>query len=105
MLGPSKGIAHISYKGGGLCLPARSPYDRELLAEEVLRESHLHDMVQVLLDDDRWLVHRLSRRTRVYCVQCGRSTSSVCRSGARGAAQFCIGCAVGGQVPAAHKCA
>ena len=98
----NKGIAHVSYRGGSLFLPAHSEYERELVVEEVLRESHLHGTVQVLLDDDRWLVRRLGRRRRVVCVGCGKTTGSACQSGSRGDAPFCVGCAVAGDLPPAH---
>jgi hypothetical protein len=94
MAGLSEGIAHVSYQGGSVFLPARSPYDRELLAAEVLRESHRHDTVQILLGRDRWLVHKLHDGARVRCIQCGRLTASACRSGAHGRDRFCIACAV-----------
>ena len=99
MLGPSKGVAHVSYNGGGLCLPARSPYDRQLLMEEVLRQSHIHGIVQILLDNDRWLVHGLRGHSRVSCARCGRLTGSACHSGSRGEAVFCVGCVVDDELP------
>ena len=102
MLGPSEDIALVSYRGGTFCLPARSPYDRDLLAEEVLRECHLHDTVQVLLNDERWLVRRLGQSRRVACAQCCRLTGATCHSAARGTASFCVGCAVGHTAPVAH---
>jgi len=95
MLGPSKGVAHVSYKGGSLCMPARSPYDKQLLAEEVLRESHMHDTVQILLDDDLWVVRKVERRRAISCALCGRPTDCACNSGIRGEALFCVDCAVG----------
>ncbi len=102
MLGPSRGIAQVSYKGGSLYLPARSPYDRELLAEEVLRESHLHGAVQILLDDARWLVHRIEYHTGVSCAQCGQPMDSACHSESHGEALFCVGCALGDELASGH---
>lgn len=90
----SRGIAHVSFKGGGICLPARSPYDRQLLAEQVTTQSRSKGMVQVLLDDDRWMVHTHIGSGPVHCVQCGRRSSSVCYSESHSGA-FCVACAVG----------
>lgn len=96
MFGPSDGIAHVSYRGAGFFLPARSPGDRERVAEEVLREAGQYGAVQILLDGVRWLVHRVEARQRVACTACGESTTCICRSETRGAAAFCIRCAIGG---------
>lgn len=95
MLGPPPGIAHVSYRGGSLSLPARNAYDRQVLAAELFRDSDQHDTVQVLLDDDRWLVHRLGRPQRIHCRACGAPTDRACRSDSGAAAPLCIGCAVG----------
>ena len=101
MLGPPTGIAHVSFRGGSLCMPARSPYDRELLADEVLREAHSHDTVQLLFDGDCWLVRNVGWHNRVRCNRCGLPTSCICSADGRGDAMRCIGCAVG-KPPAAH---
>ncbi len=95
MLGPPEGIAHVSYDGGSLCMPARSPYDRELLAEMVLREALAHDTVQLLFDHDRWLVRRLEWPRRVRCRRCRQPTGCACYSGRRQEAAHCIECALG----------
>jgi hypothetical protein len=94
MLGLAEGVAHVSYHGCSVFLLARSPHDREQLAAEVIRESHLHDRVQVLLDDQRWLVHKLRRGACVRCAGCGRLTDAPCRSNAHRGVQFCVMCAV-----------
>ena len=94
MLGLAEGVAHVSYHGCSVFLPARSPYDRELLAAEVVRESHVHDTVQILLGDHRWLVHKLHNGAYVRCGGCGRLTDAPCRSSARRSVPFCVTCAV-----------
>ena len=36
MFGLGQGIAHVSFAGGGFFVPARSSYDRQLLADHAL---------------------------------------------------------------------
>ena len=98
MHGLASGVAHVSYKGGSVFLPAHNPYDRELIAEEVWRDSKLHGAVQILLNDDRWLVRR-QRQTRIACAGCGRRSGASCYSGSRGDAPFCITCALSATRP------
>jgi hypothetical protein len=52
----TKGIAHVSFPGGSMVLPARNPYDRQMLLEYVVNRAHARERVQVLVDDLRWMV-------------------------------------------------
>lgn len=90
----SKGIAHVSFKGGGMCLPARNPYDRQMLAEQVTSRARAMGMVQVLLDDDRWMVHTRIGSGGAHCARCGRWSTSVCHSDSHDGT-YCVVCAVG----------
>src|SRR5437879_780667 len=78
MTGIAKGVAHVSFPGGGMFVPARSPYDRELLAEHVIDRVRLKGNVQVLVDDERWLVHFLRGKGTVDCWRCGGAVDSIC---------------------------
>lgn len=91
----AKGVAHVSFKGGGLCLPARSPYDRQVLVDEVKAHARTKGLVQILVDDDRWLVHAQRGRTGVQCSRCGGWADSACYSYEHGEAPHCVGCAIG----------
>ncbi|MBI3782146.1 MAG: hypothetical protein HY270_01975 [Deltaproteobacteria bacterium] len=93
MIGLSPGVAHVSYKGGGLCLPARSPYDRQLLAEQVVYCTRTKGMVQVLVNDDRWLVH-LPTGPRGGCVECGQRMDTAWHAPALGDVAYCSRCAL-----------
>lgn len=91
----AKGIAHVSFAGGGVFVPARSPYDRQILVEHVADRVRAQGHVQVLVDDQRWLV-RLSRGPSVdCCCSCGYSLDAACYSTAGGAAVYCVECAFG----------
>lgn len=94
----AKGVAHVSFKGGGLCLPARSPYDRQVLVEEVKAHARTKGVVQILVDNDRWLVHAQRGRTGMRCACCNGWADSACYSHAHGEAPFCVKCAMGFEV-------
>ena len=86
----ANGVAHVSFKGGGLCLPARSPYDRQVLVEEVKAHARTNGVVQILVDNERWLVHAQRGRMRVQCARCGDGTDSACYSHEHGDAPFAL---------------
>jgi hypothetical protein len=87
------GIAHISFAGGSTFVPARSPYDRELLVENVLDRVRVKGRVQVLLSNERWLV--CQARGGCQCAACGGGTDAPCyRTGAADSA-LCVSCAFG----------
>src|SRR5262245_57437073 len=90
------GIAHVSYPGGGIFVPVRTAYDRQILVEQVMERVRTKGQVQILIDDRRWMVRHLSRASRVSCVQCGGSTNSACTSPVIGKAVFCTKCVVEG---------
>ncbi|MFI5397835.1 MAG: hypothetical protein ACHQ9S_20045 [Candidatus Binatia bacterium] len=92
----SNGIAHISFSGGGVFLPARSPYDRQTLMEYVAHHLGAGRQVQVLVDDQRWLVRLKRRRPAGCCSQCATALESVSCSAANGEAAYCMKCALGG---------
>jgi hypothetical protein len=100
----AKGIAHISFTGGGMFLPARNPYDREVLIEYVAHYAGLGSEVQILVDDQRWLVQPRRGQFALSCVGCGSIAEPPCCA-ADGGAVCCIKCALGGHepVPAQHQ--
>jgi hypothetical protein len=77
----TKGIAHVSFPGGGMFVPARNPYDRQLLAEHVLSRARAKGQVQVLLDDQRWMVYHSPGRRNICCSRCGVAVDSACYLG------------------------
>jgi hypothetical protein len=88
------GIAHVSFTGGSAFVPARSPYDRELLVENVRDRVRLRARVQVLVSDERWLVCRAPGGGQ--CTACGGGTRENCyRAGI--AEALCVHCAFGGR--------
>jgi hypothetical protein len=91
-----RGVAHISFSGGGVFLPARNPYDREILVEHVADRVRSKGEVQVALDDRCWSVSLSS--VGICCASCGHPLDSACYSPANGFAAFCVKCAFSEQV-------
>lgn len=52
----AKGIAHVSFLGGGAFLPLRNPDDRRTLVEYVADRVGATGRVQVLVGGQRWMV-------------------------------------------------
>lgn len=93
MFGLAQGIAHLSFAGAGFFVPARSPYDRQLLADLVLDRVRVKVNVQVLVDGQRWLVQPFRDGNMAGCHRCGSTMDSVCCRSANRAARYCVACA------------
>ncbi|MFI5397748.1 MAG: hypothetical protein ACHQ9S_19605 [Candidatus Binatia bacterium] len=94
----AKGIAHLSFPGGSMFLPARNPYDRQMLLEHIVDRAHAKERVQVLVDDLRWMVHLRRGPATARCAACGCVLNSACYSTAEHGAAHCLGCAFGDPV-------
>jgi hypothetical protein len=92
----NKGIAHISVRGCGMFVPARSAYDREVLADHVASYARMHGRVQVLLDGARWLIAAEPVTHR--CAHCGRPAALRWTS-SDSAEKCCARCALGKPCP------
>jgi hypothetical protein len=98
--GLMKGIVHVSFPGGGLFLPARTPYDRQTLVEHVKDRARVKGQVQVLVSDHRWIVRFNEEAGEVVCCACGHASESACSSSANGDGVYCVTCAFGDHSPA-----
>lgn len=65
------GIARISFQGGGLIIPSKTPYERQLLFEHVAQYAKRHGRVRVELDRQRWTVTAVDDRSQV-CEICNQ---------------------------------
>ena len=100
-----KAIAHVSFPGGGMFLPARSPYDRQMLVEHIADRVRSKGRVQVLLDEQRWMVQLNRGAVRIYCSSCGDAADSACYRPVDDGVPYCIPCALGPEsdaAPASH---
>jgi len=94
MRGLGNGIAHVSYEGGGLFLPARSPYDRQLLVELAVERVRTKGVVQILVDHRRWMLHPATDRPNQRCATCRCQTAAVWSRAAGDPETYCVRCAV-----------
>jgi hypothetical protein len=66
-----KGVAHISFEGGGSFLPAQTPYERELLIEHVEVSARGRGSVGLDLNGRRWTVSSKNGHGEA-CASCDR---------------------------------
>ncbi len=100
-----KAIAHVSFPGGGMFLPARSPYDRQMLIEHIAYRVRSKGRVQVLLDEQRWMVQFNRGTSRLHCSSCDDAVDSTCHRAADDGVAYCLSCALGsasGLIPSFH---
>jgi hypothetical protein len=70
-----KDIAHISFEGGGLIVPAQTPYDREVLIEHVEASTRRHGLVHLDINNRRWEISVNADSSEV-CGACSRYPSN-----------------------------
>ncbi|HVO22204.1 MAG TPA: hypothetical protein VMW56_01100 [Candidatus Margulisiibacteriota bacterium] len=99
----SQGMAHVSFPGGGLFLPARNHSDRRVLIDNVSAHVRANGLVQVLVDGERWLVRALPERQGFSCGRCGQSPDSACYSAADERAAYCATCVLAGDTQENHR--
>jgi hypothetical protein len=91
-----RGIAHISFAGGGVFLPAANPYDREVLVEHVAERVRSKREVLVALDDRYWSVCMNGAGRDTCCSACGNSPESICYAASNDQMAYCVKCAFNG---------
>ena len=64
-------IAHLSFQGGGLILPATTPYEREVLVECVEATTKRHGHLRLEVDGRHWTI-RMTDALRPVCVACSQ---------------------------------
>lgn len=89
----ANGVAHLSFPGGGIFLPARNPYDRQLLAEHLAHRVRASRKAQVLVNDQRWMVYANLDRDAVRCSVCGSLSDVACYTPSTDGVSFCVTCA------------
>jgi hypothetical protein len=65
------GVAHISFAGGGLIVPAQTPYERELLIEHIEASAKARGSIGLDLDGRQWTVSSKDGRHEG-CASCDR---------------------------------
>ena len=88
----SEGIAHLSFAGGSLFLPTRNPADRQRLGNAIVTGAHLNGVVQVIVNEQRWLVRPIPNRGAVDCSRCGAALDTACSGADEHALAHCVDC-------------
>jgi len=85
-----KGVARISFQGGALFVPVKTPYDREVLFEHVDLYAKRHGTVRVELNRREWRVSKSEGDTPPTCADCNRRLDSLTYAlGGRNLCAFC----------------
>ncbi len=84
-----KGIARLSFHDGGLFLPVKTPYEREILFEYADEYARRHGCVRLEVDRSECIV-RLRGEQPEACTVCGQRLDRVTYAmGARTLCRFC----------------
>ncbi len=70
-------IARIRFDGGMLMLPSRTPYEIELLLENLDWYTARHEAVQLEIDNHRWRVAHESADATEDCARCHRARATL----------------------------
>ena len=84
-------VVHVSYLGGGIFLPDDGPGDRHTIMDYVERLVSSKQTVQILLDNQRWLVQP---GQNACCASCDVVTKTACREASDGGELYCLRCAL-----------
>lgn len=88
-------VAHLSFAGGGLLLPARDPYERELLVEHIVARAQRNGGVRVALHRRAWCVQLTPDTFTGSCARCRRALQATWYATAPGGVPHCLRCAFG----------
>jgi hypothetical protein len=87
-----KGIARLSFEDGGLFLPVKTPYEREVLFEYADQYAKRYGRVRLEIDRRECIVRLRGERAET-CVTCGRRVDGVAYAvGARTLCRLCARC-------------
>ena len=86
--------AHLTFVGGGLLLPARTPYERQLLQEHVLDRARHKDQLRVRVDRKDWTVERPTAEHPFVCGRCKRQLTVAALHTPRQPETYCVACAL-----------
>lgn len=84
-----QGTAHISFAGGGLILPAATPYQRQLVFEHFEASAKQHEHVGLIAKGLHWSVSLKAARHEL-CASCSRSLHDLAYR--RNGQNFCNHC-------------
>ena len=88
----AKGIAYISFPGGGTVLPAENAYDWEILMDYVADTVRSNGPVEIRVDRQRWLVRYIRDLSGPDCSRCGHFLHAVCSTATNAETSYCVKC-------------
>ena len=86
--------AHLTFAGGGLLLPARTAYDRQVLREHVLNRAQHREQLQVKVGRTLWFVERPSTQQPFVCGSCNRQLTVAALHRPQNQRIYCVACAL-----------
>ena len=86
--------AHLTFAGGGLLLPARTPYDRQILTEHVLDRARHSKQVRVAMGRKTWIVDRPSAQRSSVCSRCKQPLTTAVLHLSSDSVVYCALCAL-----------
>jgi len=86
-------IAHISSAGGGVFIPARTPYDRQMLVEHIAARVRSRGEIRVTVDARSWLVRLNRAPLSQHCAHCGQPLRAACYAAGLDGPAYCVSCA------------
>jgi hypothetical protein len=86
--------AHLTFAGGGLLLPARTPYDLQVVREHVLNRARRVPQLQVKVARKTWLVERPSEQRAFVCGLCQRQLTEAALHAPSDGQVYCVACAL-----------
>lgn len=85
-------VARIHTDGGTLLLPARTPYEREVVLDHVRHRLRLHGSVHLEMNGWRGRIERVGLPITARCGACAAPIGGfACRIGSQ---MLCLGCAL-----------
>lgn len=85
-----RGVAQISFVGGGMFLPSRTPYEREMVFEHAESCARRHGRAQLALNNLQFLVSSGNDAADI-CAECQQALRPV--TFAKGSHRLCRYCA------------
>jgi len=86
--------AHLTFAGGGLMLPAHTPYDRQMVREHVLNYARHVEHLQVHVGRITWIVERPDDGHPFVCQRCMRHLTVAALHAPPALTTYCVACAL-----------
>ncbi len=86
--------AQLTFTGGGLLLPASTPYDRQMLREYAVNLVRANQQITIAVDAETWVVESASAAHPMRCRRCKQQPKAVVLHRAGRKTCYCIGCAL-----------